>query len=313
MKKLVLLLCFCVLLTGCNSTGDTQPETSTTISPDTLSDSLNTSQTIQIDVRNVLKDWPFDENNDTSQNKCKPPKPQCKLSEEEISKLSTKKCGYGQGVRLDDKNKPFCATDFNNQFLKYDSYAINDTDEKVICITFDQGYENGYTAKILDTLKEKGVKANFFILHDYAVRNPELVKRMIDEGHTIGNHSVHHYSMPTLDINTCRKEITDAHKYILDKFGYDMTTFRPPMGEFSEQSLAVTQSTGYKTILWSYAYADWDPAKQMEPAKALDKLTKAVHPGAIYLLHSVSKTNCEILGQFIDSAKTQGYSFTTMQ
>jgi len=133
---------------------------------------------------------------------------------------------------------------------------------------------------------------------------------MIDEGHTIGNHSVHHYSMPTLDINTCRKEITEEHDYIKEKFNYEMYLFRPPMGEFSEQSLAITQSCGYKTVLWSYAYADWNPDRQMEPSKALSKITEAVHPGAIYLLHSVSKTNCEILGEFIDNVKALGYEFS---
>lgn len=294
MKKVALILCFCALLTSCTieNQDDNMPEETTITS---------NVQPVVATVSNI--DFPFYKIKPT------PKKITSKLSDEEISRLSTQKCGYGQGVRLDQQNRPFCALDFNSQFSNLDAVAITEK-QKEICLTFDQGYENGYTSKILDTLKEKDVKAIFFVLDDYAKRNPELVQRMIDEGHTIGNHSVHHYSMPTLDINTCRKEITNEHDYIKEKFDYDMYLFRPPMGEFSEKSIAITQSCGYKTVMWSYAYADWNPDRQMAPCKALAKITDAIHPGAIYLLHSVSKTNCEILGDFIDNVKAQGYEFS---
>ncbi len=231
------------------------------------------------------------------------------MSDEEISKLNTKKCGFGQGLRLDEKNRPYCSLDFNNEFGKYDAFAIEEDDD-TIYLTFDQGYENGYTTLILDTLKQKNIKATFFVLDDYVKRNPELVGRMIEEGHTVGNHSVHHYSMPTLDINMAKKEINELHDYILEEYGYEMTLFRPPMGEFSEQTLAVTQSCSYKTVMWSYAYADWDPNKQLSYDKALEKVSNAAHPGCIYLLHSVSKTNCEILPEFIDIMIEKGYTFS---
>ncbi len=234
-----------------------------------------------------------------------------KLSDAEMVKLNTTKAGYGQGVRFDDKNRPFGALDFNAEFLKYNSFAIQNTEEKVICLTFDQGYENGYTSKILDVLKEKGVKATFFIVESYEKTNEDLIKRMISEGHVIGNHSCNHYSMPTLDINTCKKEISNLHDKIKTKYDYTMELFRPPMGEFSQQSLAVTQSCGYKTVMWSYAYADWDVKKQMAPTTALNKLKKSLHPGAIYLLHSVSATNAEVLGEFIDYALENKYEFST--
>jgi len=198
--------------------------------------------------------------------------------------------------------------DFNSEFEKYDSYAIKN-EEKVVYLTFDQGYENGYTAKILDTLKENNVKATFFVIQDYVERNHDLVQRMIDEGHTIGNHSVHHYSMPTLDIEKSKKEILDLHDYMKNEFNYEMDMFRPPMGEYSEKSLAITQACGYKTVFWSYAYADWDPAKQMENSKAFEKVTNAAHSGCIYLLHSVSKTNAEILNDVIKDLKQKGYAF----
>lgn len=294
MKKAILFLCFFMLLTSCmaDKNDDDIPEKTTM---------TNSVEPVFADATN--KNFPFFEI-ETPRKKIT-----SNLSDDEILKLSTQKCGYGQGVQLDEKNRPFCALDFNSQFGNLDAVAITEN-EKQICLTFDQGYENGYTAKILDTLKEKNVKAIFFLVDDYAKRNPELVERMINEGHTIGNHSVHHYSMPTLDINTSRKEITNLHDYIKEKYDYEMYLFRPPMGEFSEQSIAITQSCGYKTVLWSYAYADWDPDRQMEPSKALSKIENAVHPGAIYLLHSVSKTNSEILGDFIDYVKSQGYEFS---
>ncbi len=233
------------------------------------------------------------------------------ISERDYNSLSDKKCGYGQGIQLDEKNRPFCATDFNSQFKKYDAYAIKN-DEKTIYLTFDQGYENGYTAKILDVLKQKNVKATFFVLEDYAIRNSELVERMINEGHTIGNHSFHHYSMPTLDENTCKNEILHLHDYIKEKFNYEMTLFRPPMGEFSEKSLAITQDCGYETVMWSFAYADWNVNAQPEQNSSLTKMIEAKHDGAIYLLHSVSSTNAEILDDFIDNAINEGYNFSNL-
>ena len=229
----------------------------------------------------------------------------------DYSALDTECHGYGQGVRFDDLNRPKGAVEFNNGYSKYNAVAINDTAEKVICLTFDQGYENGFTPMILDTLKEKGVKATFFVVGDYAERQPELVQRMIDEGHTVGSHSVNHYSMPELSVEKATEEIMGLHAYILEHFGVQMTLFRPPKGEYSEQSLAVTGDLGYKTVLWSFAYADWDTQNQPDCQSALQKLIERAHPGAIYLLHSVSETNATILGDFIDAMIAEGYTFST--
>ncbi len=225
----------------------------------------------------------------------------------DLSSLSHDKIGYGQGVQVDDKNRTTGALDFNAKYGNLNAKAINDDDK--IYLTFDQGYENGYTEKILDVLKEKKVKATFFLLQDYAEKNPELVRRMIDEGHTVGNHSVHHYSMPDLGQAECETEIKDFHKYMKDNYNYTMTVFRPPMGEFSEFSLGVTANCGYETVLWSYAYADWDVNNQPDEAGSLEKLISAAHPGAIYLLHSVSRTNTDILADFIDGVRAAGYKF----
>lgn len=226
--------------------------------------------------------------------------------------LSTEKHGYGQGVQLDDKNRPTGALDFNANYGKYGAEALRE-DKKNILITFDQGYENGYTAQILDTLKEKKVKAVFFLLQDYAERNPELVQRMIDEGHIVGNHSVSHYSMPDLSVEECRQEIEGLQEYMKQNFGVTMKLFRPPMGEFSEQSLSVTKDCGLSTMLWSFAYADWDVNAQPDPAQAKEKLIGAAHEGAVYLLHSVSQTNAEVLGEVIDGIRYEGFEFEKLK
>lgn len=222
--------------------------------------------------------------------------------------LSTEKHGYGQGVQLDADNRPLGALEFNDRYKKYSAVAINEDDKK-ITLTFDQGYENGYTSKILDTLKEKKVHAVFFLLQDYAEKNPDLVQRMIDEGHTIGNHSVTHRSMPELSAEECEQEVRGLQQYIKENFNYLPTLFRPPMGEYSEQSLAVTENCGCSTMLWSYAYADWDVDNQPDPEGAKEKLISAAHEGAIYLLHSVSSTNAEILGDVIDGIRESGFEF----
>lgn len=222
--------------------------------------------------------------------------------------LSCEKQGYGQGVQMDGHNRPLGALDFNARYGKYSATAIDEKNKK-ITLTFDQGYENGYTEKILDTLKEKKVHAVFFVLQDYAEKNPELVQRMIDEGHTVGNHSVTHRSMPDLSAEECEQEVRGLQKYIKENFGYLPTLFRPPMGEFSEQSLSVTEQCGCETMMWSFAYADWDVDNQPDPAESKEKLTEAAHEGAIYLLHSVSQTNTEILGDVIDGIREKGFEF----
>lgn len=233
------------------------------------------------------------------------------MAERDYSALDAEAHGYGQGVRFDELNRPKGAVEFNNSYSQYNATAINNTEEKVITLTFDQGYENGFTPMILDTLKEKGVSAIFFVVGDYAERQPELVERMRDEGHVIGSHSVHHYSMPELSPAEAKDEIMGLHDYVLTHFGVQMSLFRPPKGEYSERSLCTTSDLGYKTVLWSFAYADWDTKNQPDRQASLDKLIERAHPGAIYLLHSVSETNANILGDFIDEMLAQGYSFTT--
>ena len=228
-----------------------------------------------------------------------------------LEKLDNTKQGWGQGTQVDKDKRPVSCTQFQNKYGKYGSVFIKDN-AKRIYLTFDEGYENGYTSKILDSLKEKKVSAVFFVTYDYAKRNHDLVQRMINEGHVVGNHSYTHPSMPTLSISKASDEVSKMHSYIKENFNYTMTLFRPPMGEFSERTLALTQSLGYKSVFWSFAYVDWDSQKQMGTDKAYKKVVSCLHNGAIYLLHAVSKDNAEILGPFIDEAKKEGYGFAKL-
>ncbi len=222
--------------------------------------------------------------------------------------LSNKKVIWGPG-KIENHQQPVDPVSLNKTFGNLNAKWLLD-DEKQICLTFDEGYENGFTPSILDTLKEKDVKAIFFVTYDFASKNPELIDRMINEGHIVGNHSYRHYSMDELDIDKATEEVMFIHEYMRENHNYTMSYFRFPKGEFSERTLKLLDSLEYKSVFWSFAYADWDPKKQMDPKAALDKLCNSTHDGAIFLLHAVSQTNAEILGSFIDEVRNQGYEFT---
>lgn len=225
-----------------------------------------------------------------------------------LDALENEKKGWGQGVQVDELNRPIGSVVYQEDYGQYGAYYIVPTEEKVMYLTFDEGYENGYTEKILDTLKEKNCKAVFFVTLPYVKQNPELVSRMIDEGHTVGNHSVRHLSMPTLSTEEAAEEIIGLHNYMITEYGYKMTLFRPPMGEWSTRTLELADRLGYKTVFWSYAYKDYDTENQMGVDKAFPKVSAAAHPGALYLLHAVSKDNAEMLGDLIDGFRTDGYT-----
>lgn len=214
--------------------------------------------------------------------------------------------GYGQGKRVNEDNVPIGAQEFNDAYKELDAFALSE-DERYIILTFDQGYENGYTTKILDTLREKGVTAIFFLTGDYAKRERALVERMIAEGHILGNHGMTHAAMPTLSANELTAEIGSLHDFVEAEYGYTMQYLRPPCGEFTDSTLAAAQRMGYSTVFWSFAYVDWLTDRQPDEQQALSELTGSLHGGAIYLLHSVSATNAAVLGDFIDAARAKGY------
>ena len=195
---------------------------------------------------------------------------------------------------------------------KYNGLCIGNNSKKNIYLTFDAGYEAGYTNKILDVLKEKGVSATFFITSHYLNTADEQVKRMIEEGHTIGNHTVNHKSMPEITDEEIEQEVMKLHQAVYEKYNYEMRYIRPPEGEFSERTLKKCEDLGYKTVMWSFAYCDWDENKQPTIEEGKKKIVNNFHPGEIILLHSNSKTNSEILADIIDEARNQGYEFKTL-
>lgn len=216
--------------------------------------------------------------------------------------------GWGLGKEKDALARPIDAVNAQKKYGDLSSLFIDMSESKTIYLTFDEGYENGYTAEILDTLKEKGVKAAFFVTYDYCKSSPELVERMIKEGHTVGNHSYTHPSFPKCSEEQVEQEITTLHDYVRDNFGYEMTLFRFPMGEFSERTLKQVSELGYTSVFWSFAYQDWDMNKQPTPEEAFSTVTKSTHDGGIYLLHAVSEANANALGNIIDHWRQQGYT-----
>ncbi len=230
---------------------------------------------------------------------------------ENIESLDNENIGWGYGPSRDELNRPVDAVNYQETYGSYGAYFVRNVDDKIIYLTSDEGYENGCTPAILDALKETDTKIVFFITMPFAEEHPELVQRMIDEGHIVGSHSVSHPAdgMPSLSIEEQQEEYATLHQYVLDNFNYKMWLFRPPAGKFSEQSLAVANNFGYRSVFWSFAYLDYDTENQPDETEALQKCLDSLHPGAIYLLHAVSQTNTNILKDFINGAKEQGYRF----
>lgn len=184
---------------------------------------------------------------------------------------------------------------------------------KVLYLTFDAGYENGYTAGILDVLKKREVSAAFFLVGDYLERNPDLVRRMTAEGHIVGNHTLSHPDMTGLDEATFEGELRGMEQLYEEVTGQTLPKYyRPPQGLYSEDNLKKAKAMGYKTVFWSLAYADWDNANQPNPDEAVEKLTLRLHDGAVILLHATSKTNAEILDRLITQWQSMGYRFAPL-
>jgi len=225
--------------------------------------------------------------------------------------VSNKKIGWGI-KRAENNKQPDLGANNLELINKNEDIAIGNSEDKYVYLTFDNGYEAGYTSKILDILKENNVPAAFFITGHYLNSQPELVKRMIDEGHIVGNHTVNHYSMPDLDDEKIKIEVMNLHRSLYEKFEYEMKYLRPPKGEISERTLQLTKELGYKTVMWSFAYDDWDENKQGKEEYAKEKILSNVHNGAVILLHANSKDNCNILDEVIKEIKNMGYEFKSL-
>ena len=202
-----------------------------------------------------------------------------------------------------------------DQLKAYDAAYLGNPGKKVLYLTFDAGYENGCTEKILNILKEQQVPAAFFLVGNYMEKNGDLVRRMVEEGHTVGNHTMHHYDMSRLtDKEAFSKELKDLEALYKEVTGQELPKYyRPPQGIYSEENLRMAKELGYKTVFWSLAYVDWNNDAQPTREEAFRKLLPRTHPGAVVLLHSTSGTNAEILEELIGKWKEEGYTFGTLE
>lgn len=239
------------------------------------------------------------------------PEPEPVMTEEEINALSNDSFGWGF------VKKPGAPSEFTkgqrDMMEKYSCIYEGSAEGKPLYLTFDEGYENGYTAVILDTLKEKGVTAAFFVTGPYIDGNADLIRRMLDEGHIVGNHTVRHPNMPSLGTaEAMENEINELDLKFYEAFGEHLTYFRPPEGAYSERSLAATNAAGCKTVLWSFAYRDWERDNQKGAGYAKDSVIPYLYGGSVLLLHAVSSDNASALGDIIDSAREQGFTFRSL-
>lgn len=226
------------------------------------------------------------------------------------------------GLSFQQAGQPPVGNASQEYLAKYNAYYIAGSNGKAddsksakpVYLTFDAGYENGYTAEILDILKEKKVPAAFFLVGNYIEENPELVKRMEAEGHIVGNHTMHHPDMSAIaDEEAFKSEISELEDTYRNAVGKEIPKFyRPPQGKYSEANLQQASRLGYTTLFWSLAYVDWLENDQPDETESINLLNKRIHPGAIVLLHSTSKTNSRILGELIDGWKSKGYEFRSV-
>lgn len=218
------------------------------------------------------------------------------------------------GLGFGTEGKPPTGNASAEELKKYNAYFIGDTTQNTIYLTFDCGYENGNTELILDALKKHDVKATFFVVGNFLETSPEIVKRMIAEGHTVGNHTYHHLDMSSISsMDAFKKETQDVENLFEQITGTPITKFyRPPQGKYNIENLKMAQELGYHTFFWSLAYVDWYQDNQPDPQEAIEKLTRRIHPGAIVLLHSTSSTNAQILDELLNKWEDMGYSFHSL-
>ena len=218
------------------------------------------------------------------------------------------------GLRFDGSGQPPSGPASREQLEKLGAAYLGNTEEKVLYLTFDAGYENGCTEKILDVLKKHNAPAAFFLVGNYLQRNADLVRRMVDEGHIVGNHTMHHPDMSKIsDTAAFQKELQDLENLFYEVTGKSLPKYyRPPQGIYSQSNLEMAKALGYRTVFWSLAYANWDNSNQPSREYALNKLTGRVHNGAVILLHSTSKTNADILDELLTRYEEMGYRFASI-
>ncbi|MCX8129237.1 MAG: delta-lactam-biosynthetic de-N-acetylase [Clostridia bacterium] len=281
--------------------------------PETIEDSIKKEKALKELAEAIKKQeegLPDKEEKNTDDESRQDSPDSCKvLDYEKLKTLSATRLAWW--IKLNSEHKPTTISqDIQDMISEYDGIYIGDISQKKIYLTFDEGYENGYTSKILNTLKENSVKAAFFVTSPYIKGNSGLVKRMIDEGHVVGNHTMRHPSLPSLKAAELENELLGLEKQFKEMFGTGFKYMRPPRGEYSERVLAASKQLGYKTAFWSYAYKDFDVSDQKGADYAYKKVMDNLHNGAVILLHAVSKDNADALDRIIKDAKSQGYEFS---
>ena len=226
--------------------------------------------------------------------------------------LSNKKIEWGI-KRESNHGQPNLGENNKKIIEDFNGYTIGNNRKPYIYLTFDVGYDGGYTEHILDVLKENNVKATFFITGQFAKTSIECVKRMIKEGHIIGNHTVNHKIIPDCTNDVIKEEIMNLHQKVFKECNYEMKYFRPPEGVYSEKTIAYIETLGYKTVMWSFAYDDWDNNKQGREEYAKKKILDNMHNGEIMLLHATSKDNNNVLDYIVKEIKKQGYEFKSIE
>lgn len=231
---------------------------------------------------------------------------------EETSVLSEAEGNWGLGFSKEGEKPTGNAAP--EELAKYHAAYVDTTDEKVIYLTFDAGFENGNMPAILDALKKHKAKGTFFVVGNFLETSPELTKRMVEEGHTVGNHTYHHPDMSQIsDMEAFKKELEDVEKLFQQITGQEMTRFyRPPQGKYNVKNLEMASKLGYKTFFWSLAYVDWLQDQQPTREQAFEKLLPRIHPGAVVLLHSTSETNGQILDELLTKWEEMGYRFAPL-
>ncbi|WP_407676519.1 delta-lactam-biosynthetic de-N-acetylase [Perspicuibacillus lycopersici] len=212
-----------------------------------------------------------------------------------------------------DEVPPEAGAEYDNLLKKYDAFYKADPNKKVVYFTFDNGYENGYTGKILDVLKKEQVPATFFVTGHYLESAPDLVKRMVKEGHIVGNHSWGHPDFTRISDEKLKEELAKVKQKTAELTGQkEMIFLRPPRGVFSERTLKVAKDAGYIHVFWSLAFVDWDVKRQKGWEYSYNEIMRQVHPGAVILLHTVSKDNADALEKAIQDLKKRGYQFASL-
>ncbi len=235
----------------------------------------------------------------------------CGLSLSSRAALPTA-AGVGNwGLHFSEEGQPPTGNATAAALKAHNAYFVGDTTQKTIYLTFDAGYENGHTAAILDALKKHDAPAAFFVVGHYLESAPELVRRMVAEGHTVGNHTCHHPDMSAIGQREAfQQELAGVEDLYRQVTGQEMAKiYRPPQGKYSEQNLQMACELGYRTYFWSLAYVDWYADKQPTRQQALDKLVGRIHPGAVVLLHSTSATNAAVLDEVLTKWEELGYRF----